>query len=785
MSQDEMLSSCGYSVISDSCAYVAPTAAYHHTAEQRARCDRAESVHQLAHLADDLICESLSYGQYRWANITGADVRLNRKLRGPCVQCVMGKMKQKHMSSSVSSPAANVGDMITFDLHALPVKSYGGNLNCLHSMDEFSGDIQITGTKGKSAVELFRAIMQLVYRRYNAHGHRVTHMMADSEPALLPVVAMLGEVGILLTFAPPGQHAQRIERVTGYSAGRKRAVLSSLPYYLPVEYELYSDAWISDITNANPTSQSRPSTADLIVTGSRRVENYKHPGLAFGATCLVTEFDDKRAHEAKMVSTSVVAVPKSELGVCLGLSPSTPGSYDFLLGNKIIVPRHVFEPVQVHPFGWKRRTVLTAELLPASVNGSPLAPPPSAVLQSSVQDVLTPSLHDPSDVPLEHVTLNAKSTALMPVPVTLDSDLPLAPDPDVRVPVPDDSLCMAPEDMRNLIRGHMGLAQPELDPVLPPPIIASPTIPIIAPPIIATPIAVPPVPPSPVSPVISSPPVSLTRGARKPSGFWHGSSARFAGVDYPSLWSADPDCVFDEFALLATGSPTLPSSDDPCRWAVSFDTQCDDELDLDQYLTFCSAHPSCVTESGVIDAAAFLAYAHSPISAASYVSRISSRLSSSVLLPKPSDKCKEVTLRKALRNGSDYLVDATATEIAKSKRLGAYGKVVACSDLPPGAIIVRAHVLYKLKHDGRKTCRIAIMGNLLAPKPSSETFASVVSDGAKMFSIAAMQAHTELRGEKLYICNKDVVGGFFAHSIAAWCCYVYVFAGKLASSVCR
>jgi hypothetical protein len=67
-------------------------------------------------------------------------------------------------------------------------------------MDEFSGDIQVTGTKGKSAMELFRAIMQLVYRRYNAYGHRVSHMMADSEPALLPVVAMLGEVGILLTF---------------------------------------------------------------------------------------------------------------------------------------------------------------------------------------------------------------------------------------------------------------------------------------------------------------------------------------------------------------------------------------------------------------------------------------------------------------------------------------------------------------------------------------------------------------------------------------------------------
>jgi hypothetical protein len=52
------------------------------------------------------------------------------------------------------------------------------------------------------------------------------------------------------------------------------------------------------------------------------------------------------------------------------------------------------------------------------------------------------------------------------------------------------------------------------------------------------------------------------------------------------------------------------------------------------------------------------------------------------------------------------------------------------------------------------------MGDRLPPKPSSETFASVVSDSAKFFSIALMQAHTESRGEELYISDADVVGGF-------------------------
>ena len=52
------------------------------------------------------------------------------------------------------------------------------------------------------------------------------------------------------------------------------------------------------------------------------------------------------------------------------------------------------------------------------------------------------------------------------------------------------------------------------------------------------------------------------------------------------------------------------------------------------------------------------------------------------------------------------------------------------------------------------------MGDRLPPVPTQETFASVVSDGAKFLSIAAMQAYCEQRGEPLYISDADGVGGF-------------------------
>jgi hypothetical protein len=57
----------------------------HYTAEQRARCDRVLVVHSFMHIGDETLCQAVDGGAYAWANITSADVRLNRRLRGPCV----------------------------------------------------------------------------------------------------------------------------------------------------------------------------------------------------------------------------------------------------------------------------------------------------------------------------------------------------------------------------------------------------------------------------------------------------------------------------------------------------------------------------------------------------------------------------------------------------------------------------------------------------------------------------------------------------------------------------
>ena len=183
------------------------------------------------------------------------------------------------------------------------------------------------------------------------------------------------------------------------------------------------------------------------------------------------------------------------------------------------------------------------------------------------------------------------------------------------------------------------------------------------------------------------------------------------------------------------------------HWGHAVDTQCDDELDLNQAFAVIADYNA---GTNTVRPCAFAARAVS--------------ISSAELVPIPSDKCKEIPLRQALRdNGEERLAAATLIEINKQQGIGCLSKSDIFSskdELPAGSIVVDAHVLYKLKADGRETCRIAAMGNRLPPLPNSLTFASVVNESSKMFCVAAMQAHCAKRQEDLIFSDADVVGVF-------------------------
>ena len=650
----------------------------HINKEQRARCDRVQQLHMLSHVHDDVLCQALDSGTYSWANVTSADVRLNRRLRGPCVQCIQGKMEDKPHPPSDAPPADCVSRLF-IDTQQLTSPSPAGNLCYIDSVEEFSGDQQVTPVRSLSSVHIFESLMSLIYARYNAHGHRITHIVSDSLPAMEPVIPMLGAMGIVLTLTPPGQHAHRVERYVGVNAGRRRALLAGLPYDLPAKYSLHARQWVAEVSNGLPNSRSTPSCADIIVTGHRRLPHYKIPDLCFGHVCLVSQFQEKRRDEAHKHAMLVKDVCRAELAVCLGYSRTSPGHFDFLLDNGKIVPRAVVERVNVLPFGWTPHKVLVTELTP-----------PQTFVQglTQVSDIQQP---------------------VQAIPVVLDGSLS-----DVHVPIPDPpppvilDMALPPSVPAGLSRRAARPRVRDPDPVsapvsisvaeFPPP--SEPVAPVLADPIVPVIVS--------VSDVESLVDPTLRRSSRSTKGVW--ASDRMGYVATPSLELESQLSAYrslDRVALVA-------------RWSATFDTQQPDEVDLD---ALC-ARFSVVDSDAVHEFVALAAL--SP---------------SSSLLPVPSDKCKEVPLRSALRNSPVAdLVEATAREINKQRGFGALGADIAESDLPAGAIVVDGHVLYKHKHDGRDTCRIAAMGDRLPVLPSEQTYASVVSDGAKGFVVTVKLA---------------------------------------------
>jgi hypothetical protein len=507
----------------------------HLNVEQRERMDRAEALHRgrAGHASDDVLCEALANGEFSWAEITGRDVRLNRQHRGPCPQCAQGKLRNKPMPLSISQPAESVGSAIYFDCHELSSTSPGNNKWAIRAIDEFSGDRSVTGSPSKSATSLYEALLYLVHTRYNAYGHRTDFFVSDPERSLLPVVAMLGRVNIRLTLIDPGQHGQRIESSIGKDDACIRALEAGLPMVWPAALEIFMLKFMADCKNALPNARSRPSTADILRTGRRRVEHYQFPGLSIGAVCIVQEHDPKRREAARVNERSYKFEDVGELGVLLGFSEDFPGDFDFLLANGAIVPRRVVRPVQVFPppgFGgytWKRNTVLHAEL---ASSAGPKLPLDSIAPQLAVQGDLGPS-----------PAISPQGSAL-PFSVVAPQSPPASSIvTELSVPSFLDQLLLPPGSVSPTESPAKKSTSPAMIDILSPPAVSSP-LPAVAP-LTSTP------PASPSTAVASSPTASASASAAPLLG-------RGARIPRPnSLFSKDEGYALMPAAKVAVAQP--------------------------------------------------------------------------------------------------------------------------------------------------------------------------------------------------------------------------------------
>ena len=281
------------------------------------------------------------------------------------------------MPPSLTPPETRVGQVLSFDLLALPLKHPGDKPQWeIAVVDHFSGSFHFAQCgASKSVRSVFDALRRVIAVEYTAYGHTVKEIRGDNEAVNVALRPSLGELGIAMFTTPAGEHCHHIERYIGTFRARVPRILSALPYHLPGEYTVHLHQQTAAMLNRSVTPRTFPDTPDMLRTGKSSAAP-----LQFGA-CFMVHCDDAKRRADCAPGRDYRDSPKVEIGVCLGACPVT-GQHKFLLANGKIVPRHPrltdrLSPDYV-PFGWQPKSYIPrSHLSPTRHHTVPADAPPA------------------------------------------------------------------------------------------------------------------------------------------------------------------------------------------------------------------------------------------------------------------------------------------------------------------------------------------------------------------------------------------------------------------------
>jgi len=184
----------------------------HFTAEQRRRAQEAVHLHNLLlHPSDRVLVDALNNGNLLGCHLTAQDIRNARTLFGPCHGCITGKMTTAVAPTSLTEPAAFVGQHLHIDFIILEGRSIGGNYLVLTGIDEQSGYRVGIPTATKKRLPTLASLRSLI-SAFTKYNHSVKHITTDHERIFVSLQTDLASYGVRLTHTIPGRHESRVER---------------------------------------------------------------------------------------------------------------------------------------------------------------------------------------------------------------------------------------------------------------------------------------------------------------------------------------------------------------------------------------------------------------------------------------------------------------------------------------------------------------------------------------------------------------------------------------------
>jgi hypothetical protein len=252
----------------------APLAIRHWTKEQLQRCGLVETLLDIyCRPADDVLATSLTVGALGVVStmLTPTDVHLNRLLRGPDPNRLLGRVRDPPAGPSRSLPSRLPCFSLVIDQHKSKFPDIFGNTFTLHIACEFSGAFWVEPSKSGSAINIKVALLKFIHIQCNAYGHRVHTIHADADSVFNAMVGPFGAIGVQVLLAPPGHHALRVERYTQTFNERRRMLEASLLFKVPEEMGLsaFLDKHVASSMRNLVNVVSSPSTPAEIVTRVR------------------------------------------------------------------------------------------------------------------------------------------------------------------------------------------------------------------------------------------------------------------------------------------------------------------------------------------------------------------------------------------------------------------------------------------------------------------------------------------------------------------------------------
>jgi hypothetical protein len=245
------------------------------TPEDRIRAQEVGKLH-IAHAlpSDSALATALDSGSIvNHFRLTSRDVANWRILELNCDPCVAAKLHNPSYPPSTNQPAAAIGNVLSIDLEELPIASLPSSFtHNLLIVEEKTGTIAVIGIADKTTPVIFAATMKYIASDWTAHGHTVTHITSDPEPALKACIPLFGARKIVHTLMPPGQHAQRLERHEQELINKESAVRASLPFYFPSYLDVFIKEGVAYAISTLPNTATTPATPYELRTGQRFVQ---------------------------------------------------------------------------------------------------------------------------------------------------------------------------------------------------------------------------------------------------------------------------------------------------------------------------------------------------------------------------------------------------------------------------------------------------------------------------------------------------------------------------------